>query len=73
MVVIHVWGGGGHGSLRSGMAAVSLWCCRGVLCCHHIALFVWLPHHPVGNMAPVSRCERRMEKGSKYLPEQSRQ
>ena len=69
MVVIHAWGGGSHGSLMSGVAAVLLWCCHGVSCCHCLAPFIWLPHRPVGDMAPVSRCEKRMEDGSRYLPE----
>ena len=58
MVVVHVWGGGGRRSLMSGVAAVSSWCHHGMLCCCHIAPFIWLPHHPIGNMAPVSRCEK---------------
>ena len=43
--------------------------CHGVLCCRCVAPFVWLPHHLVGDVAPVSRCEKRMEEGSGYLPE----
>ena len=35
-----------------------VWCRRSVSCCCHIAPFVWLPHHPVGDVAPVSRCEK---------------
>ena len=69
MVVVQRWGGGSCGSLRSGVAAVLWWCCHGVSYCHHVAPFVWLPRRPVGNVTPVSKCERRMEKGSKYLPE----
>ena len=55
------------------VAAVSSWCHRGVSCCCRVAPFVWLPHHPVSNVAPVSRCEKGIEEGSGYLPEQTRQ
>ena len=71
VVVVHAWGGGGHGSLMCGVATVSLWCHHGLLCCCHVSPFVWLPHHPVGEMVPVSGCEKRMEEGSTYLPERT--
>ena len=47
-----------------------VWCHRGVSGCRRIALFVWLPRRPVGDMAPVSRCEKgwRREVGT-YLNE----
>ena len=72
MVVIHAWGQGSRGSLRSGVAAALSWCCRGVLCCHRITPFVWLPRCPVGDVAPVSGCEKKMEEGNRYLPERTR-
>ena len=61
--------GGDCGSLMCGVVAVSSWCCHGSSCCCHIVLFVWLPCRPVGDVAPVSVCEKRMEEGSMYLPE----
>ena len=47
-----------------------VWCRRGVLCCCRVAPFVWLPRRPVGNVAPVSKCEKgwRREVGT-YLNE----
>ena len=47
-----------------------VWCRRGGSCCRHIAPFVWLPRHPVGDVAPVSGCEKgwRREVGT-YLNE----
>ena len=72
MVIVHTWGGGGRGSLMSGVAAISSWCHCGVLHCCHVALFVSLPHRPVGDVAPVSGCEKRMEEGNGYLPERTR-
>ena len=44
--------------------------CHGVSCCCRVALFVWLPCRPVGNVAPVSGCEKgwRREVGT-YLNE----
>ena len=72
MVVVHAWGEGSRGSLRSGVAAVSSWCRRGVLCWCRVAPFIWLPCHPVGDVAPVSGCEKRMEEGNRYLPERTR-
>ena len=35
-----------------------VWCHRGGSCCRHTAPFVWLPRRPVGNVAPVSGCEK---------------
>ena len=34
-----------------------VWCRRGS-CCRHVAPFVWLPRCPVGDVAPVSGCEK---------------
>ena len=45
------------------------WFCHGVLCCCHVAPFQWLPCHPVGDVAPVSVCEKRMEDSNRYLAE----
>ena len=69
VVVVYTWGGGCPGPLMCGVAAVSSWCCHGLSCCCHIALFVWLSCCPVGKVAPVSGCEKRMEEVSTYLPE----
>ena len=70
MVVVHAWGGGSCGSLMCEVAAVLSWCRHGVLCCC-VAPFIWLPCHPVHDMAPVSGYEMRLGKGSVYLLEQT--
>ena len=60
--VIEEWDG-------SCFIVVLLWCV--VLSLHCTVCLV--ATSPCWQHGPVSRCERRMEKGSKYLPEQSRQ
>ena len=62
--VIDEWGG-------RCFVVVSLWCV--VLSLRCIAPFTWLPRCPVGDVAPVFGCEKRMEDGSRYSPERKRQ
>ena len=62
MVIVHARGDGGHGSFMCGVTTVSSWCHHGVSwCCCHVASFIWLACHPVGDVAPAFGCEKRME------------